>query len=148
MPFRLAVFDINAANGIQEQYPQVDRWYIGGHSLGGSMAATYLADHTGDFQGLVLLGAYSTAELSDTDLDVISIYGSEDQVMDRGKYEANKENLPPDFSQVIIKGGCHAYFGMYGPQEGDGIPKISNEEQILFTAEEIGNMINKALPVI
>lgn len=64
MPFRLAVFDVNAAEGIQQQYPDVQRWYIGGHSLGGSMAAAYLEEHAEDFSGLVLLGSYSTAYLS------------------------------------------------------------------------------------
>ncbi len=49
MPFNLAVFDINAADGIQEQYPEVGHWYIGGHSLGGSMAASYLSKHTEKF---------------------------------------------------------------------------------------------------
>ena len=42
MPFNLAVFDVNAADGIQKEYPQIENWYIGGHSLGGSMAASYL----------------------------------------------------------------------------------------------------------
>ena len=137
MPFNLAVFDINAADGIREQYPQIEDWYIGGHSLGGSMAASYLADHTDEYEGLILLGSYSTADLSDTDLDVLSIYGSEDKVLNREKYDENKLNLPDDFSEVVIEGGCHAYFGMYGVQDGDGTPTISNHEQIRLTVESI-----------
>lgn len=137
MPFNLAVFDINAAEGIQEQYPQIKDWYIGGHSLGGSMAASYLEKNTDDFEGLILLGSYSTADLSETELQVISIYGSEDEVMDRGKYNKYKGNLPEGYEEMVIEGGCHAYFGMYGKQEGDGIPTISNEEQIYLTAEQI-----------
>lgn len=137
MPFNLAVLDINAAAGIQEQYPEIEKWYIGGHSLGGSMAASYLAEHIDDYDGLILLGSYSTADLSETNLDVLSVYGSEDQVMNRGKYEQNKSNLPGDFTEVVIEGGCHAYFGMYGAQEGDGKPAISNEQQIFLTAEQI-----------
>ena len=76
MPFRLAVLDMNAAEGIPEAFPEVERWYLGGHSLGGSMAASYLASHTEDFDGLILLGSYSTADLSGTDLSVLSVYGS------------------------------------------------------------------------
>ena len=141
MPFNLAVLDINAADGIQEHYPEIEEWYIGGHSLGGSMAAAYLADHMDDYNGLILLGSYSTADLSESGLDVLSVYGSEDKVMNRDKYEENKSNLPDDFTEVIIEGGCHAYFGMYGMQEGDGEPGISNEEQILLTAEYIFNRL-------
>ena len=137
MPFRLAVFDVNAADGLQENYPEVESWYIGGHSLGGSMAASYLSKHSNSFDGLILLGSYSTADLSDLNVEVLSIYGSEDLVLNRENYETNKENLPDDFKEVIIEGGCHAYFGMYGAQEGDGVPAITNEEQILRTVEAI-----------
>ena len=137
MPFRLAVLDMKAAQGIQQQHPQIERWYIGGHSLGGAMAASYLSDHREDFEGLVLLGAYSTADLSDSDLSVLSLYGSEDGVMDREKYEENRENLPADFREEILEGGCHAGFGMYGVQKGDGTPKVTTEEQIEATANAI-----------
>ncbi|MBQ2426343.1 MAG: alpha/beta hydrolase [Lachnospiraceae bacterium] len=141
MPFHLAVLDIDAAEGIREQYPQIEHWYIGGHSLGGSMAAAYLAEEADDFEGLILLGSYSETDLSETDLSVVSIYGSEDLVMNREKYEENKANLPEEFSEVILDGGCHAYFGMYGAQEGDGTPEISNEEQIALTVDAISEMV-------
>ena len=141
MPFNLAVFDINAADGIQKEYPQIENWYIGGHSLGGSMAASYLEKHADEYEGLILLGSYSTADLSDTELEVLSIYGSEDQVLNREKYKDNIGNLPTDFKEIVIEGGCHAYFGMYGAQDGDGTPSISHSEQILQTAEYIAQMI-------
>lgn len=142
MPFHLAVFDIEAAEGIQEQFPDIKNWYMGGHSLGGSMAATYLSKHKEDFEGIVLLGAYSTADLSSESLKVLSIYGSEDQVLNHEKYVENKRNLPDNFAEVVIDGGCHAYFGMYGPQEGDGVPAISNEEQVELTTEAIVDFVN------
>ena len=141
MPFNLAVFNINAADGIQEQFPEINNWYIGGHSLGGSMAAVYLKDNITSFNGLILLASYSTADLSDTGLDVISIYGSEDNILNMDKYDKNKNNLPKSFTESIIDGGCHAYFGMYGAQDGDGTPTISNKEQILKTTEHISNFI-------
>ena len=141
MPFNLAVFDMNAAEGIQESYPEIEKWYIGGHSLGGSMAASYLSENIDAFDGLILLGSYSTADLSASELDVLSIYGSEDKVMDVENYEMNKENLPEHFHEVVIDGGCHAFFGVYGAQEGDGIPLITNEEQISITADAITSVI-------
>jgi len=141
MPFHLAVLDINAADGIQKEYPEIEDWYIGGHSLGGSMAASYVASHTEDFAGLVLLGAYSTADLSESNLAVLSVYGSEDKVMNRENYENNKTNLPAGFTEVVLGGGCHANFGMYGAQDGDGTPSITNEEQIALTADAIVKMM-------
>ena len=141
MPFHLAVFDINAAEGICEKYPEVENWYIGGHSLGGSMAASYLEKNSDKFEGLVLLGSYSTADLSETDLKVLSVYGSEDKVMNHEKYDESKANLPDGFTESVIEGGCHAYFGIYGEQSGDGDATITQTEQIIFTAEEIEKFI-------
>ena len=143
MPFNLAVFDVNAADGITEDYPNVENWYIGGHSLGGAMAASYVSEHTDSFDGLVLLGAYSTADLSGTDLDVLSVYGSEDKIMNSQKYEEYRSNLPKSFTETVIEGGCHAYYGMYGAQDGDGVPSITCEEQIELTCEAIVKLTEK-----
>lgn len=143
MPFNLAVFDISAAEGIQQEYPQIENWYIGGHSLGGSMAASWLESKADAFEGLVLLGSYSTVDFSKSDISVLSIYGSEDTVLNKEKYDEYKMNLPKNFTEFVIEGGCHAYFGMYGAQEGDGNPTITNEEQIRITAEKISEFVSK-----
>lgn len=140
MPFNLAVLDMNAAKGMTDKYPEVDNWYIGGHSLGGSMAASFVSDNSDDFDGLILLGSYSTAEVT---LPVLSVYGSEDKVMNREKYAKYKTNISSSLTETVIDGGCHAYFGMYGAQDGDGMPFVSNEEQIHLTVEEIIKFINK-----
>ena len=136
MPFNLAVFDVNAAEDLKELYPEIEHWYIGGHSLGGSMAASYLAKHPDEFEGLILLGSYSTADLSNYGLKVLSVYGSEDTVMNKDKYEENKQNLPADFEELVIDGGNHAGFGMYGSQDGDGSSSIG-DKQLYITADEI-----------
>ena len=142
MPFNLAVFDINAADGIVENHPEIENWYIAGHSLGGSMAASYLERNFEDYDGLILLGSYSTADISNTSLKVLSIYGSEDKVMNKEKYDECMVNLPKDTVEYIIEGGCHAYFGVYGAQKGDGTPTITNIEQIIITAEKIKEFVN------
>lgn len=143
MPFRLAVFDINAADGIQEQFPEIKNWYLGGHSLGGSMAASYVSKQDEDFEGLVLLAAYSTESLSDSGLKVLSLYGSEDKVLNREKYEEYRSNLPEDTVEYVIEGGNHAGFGSYGEQKGDGQARISQGEQIAITVEKIKSVIKR-----
>ena len=137
MPFRLAVLNSDAAGDHLKEYPEIQNWYIGGHSLGGAMAANYLSENTDDFKGLVLLGAYSTKDLSKTNLKVLSVYRSEDKVLNATKYAKNKKNLPKNFTEIILAGGCHAYFGMYGTQKGDGVPTLSNTDQIIHTANAI-----------
>ena len=141
LPCNLAVLNVNGADGIRERFPDVERWYMGGHSLGGAMAASYAASHAGELDGLVLLAAYSTQDLTGSGLAVLSVYGSEDGVLDMGKYEQYRSNLPAGASEVVIDGGCHAGFGRYGTQDGDGTPAISSDEQINRTAEEIARMM-------
>ena len=133
MPLNLAVLDMNAADRITEMYPQIDSWYIGGHSLGGSMAASHTAKNASAYDGVVLLAAYSTVDLSSAGINVISIYGSRDGVLNMEKYAENKVNLPASLEEIIIDGGCHAGFGNYGSQDGDGVPVVTGDAQIVET---------------
>ena len=137
MPGNLAVLDSDAAKGLQADFPEIQSWYMAGHSLGGSMAASYIGSTEEKFEGLILLAAYSTADLSETDIEVLSVYGENDGVLNMENYQENKAKLPSDYTEVIIDGGCHAYFGAYGKQEGDGMPEITMEEQIRITTEVI-----------
>lgn len=142
MPDNLAILDTNAADGIIERFPAVDKWYMAGHSLGAAAASMYIDEHIDEFAGLILLGAYSAKDISDTDLRVLSIYGSEDGILNRKKYEKNKTYLPEEFEELVIDGGCHAYFGCYGEQKGDGKAKINDVMQINITADAIIDFVN------
>jgi len=137
MPGNLAIFDPDTAGGAVELYPEVDKWYLCGHSLGGVMAASYAAQHADEFAGVILLAAYSIGDLRSSGQRVLSVYGTEDGVLNWEKYDECRSNLPADYREVIIAGGCHAYFGSYGEQSGDGKPSISREEQITQTADAI-----------
>ncbi|MEY8310338.1 alpha/beta fold hydrolase [Erysipelotrichaceae bacterium 51-3] len=137
MPANLAVLDPNAADGLEALYPQIKDWYIGGHSLGGAMATSYAAGHADKFKGIILLAAYSTKDLANTGLRVLSIYGSKDGVLNREAYEKDRLNLPADTTEIILEGGNHSQFGSYGHQEGDGDATISDTQQIQQTAEAI-----------
>jgi hypothetical protein len=141
MPFNLAVFDQNAADGIQEQFPEVEHWYMAGHSLGGSMAASYISKNSDTYDGLILLAAYSTADLSESGVEVASIYGSLDCVMNKEKYAEYFCNLPSSLEETVIEGANHAGFGMYGEQKGDGVATITNAEQIEITADIIADFV-------
>ena len=141
MPQNLAIFGINKGVDAVKYFPDVQNWYIGGHSLGGSMAAACASNHEDVFDGIVLLAAYATNDVSN--LKVLSIYGDRDGVLTMNNYIKNKENLPDDFTEYIIPGGNHAYFGMYGKQKNDGEASITNVDQINITAQKIGEFIIK-----
>lgn len=135
VPANLAILDINAADGIRERFPDIDTWYVGGHSLGGAAAAQYIRDHSDAFDGLLLTASYSNVDLSDLDIRALAIYGENDGVLDMQKLDQYRAALPADAEEAVIAGGCHALFGSYGPQPGDGTPTISGEEQIRQTAD-------------
>ena len=140
MPFNLAVLDANGADGVQERFPAVRRWILMGHSLGGVMAAGYLDGRAQSWDGLVLLGAYSTADLSDDGVTVLSITGDSDGVLDRRAAADNEGNLGTGARELVIPGGNHAQFGSYGPQDGDGEAGLSPEEQRVLTADEVAGV--------
>lgn len=143
MPFNFAFFDIDAADDVRSAYPQVDQWWVGGHSLGGSMAAQYAANHANDpaLDGIILLASYSASDLSATDLGALVIYGSEDQVLNREKLQENESLLPEDALTVEIVGGNHAGFGTYGAQDGDGTATIAPDDQRTQTADAIDSYL-------
>ena len=133
MPLNHAFMNISAADQAMKAAPQVERWFVGGHSLGGAMSAMYADDHADQLQGLVLMAAFSTKDLTDTDLDVYCIHGTEDGVLNRDSHEKYQSNVASLVSELEIAGGNHALFGSYGFQKGDNAAKITSEEQIAQT---------------
>ena len=130
MPLNFAIFGLNRANEVIAAFPDIKAWAVGGHSLGGAMAAEYVKSSPPSVKGLVLWAAYPANDaLRDSSLEVISIYASNDQVATIQEINESKMNLPEDTIFVGIEGGNHAGFGWYGPQSGDGILAISRKEQ-------------------
>lgn len=138
MPSDLAIFDVNAASKYLTGNPEIKHWIIGGHSLGGAMAGSFVSKHKGKIEGIVFMGAFSTAKIGEN-VKTLCIYGSCDKVLNLKSYDKNKRNLPANVMEIVIEGGCHSYFGDYGHQDGDGNPAITRENQILCTADAISN---------
>lgn len=135
MPLNLAVLKSDAWKDAINLKPNIKSWYIGGHSLGGAMAASSVDESV--FDGIVLLGAYSTKEIS---IPSITIHGSNDKVMNKEKFQDNFSHLKQN-TDIIIEGGNHANFGCYGTQDGDGTATITGEQQIEETANAISEFI-------
>ena len=138
LPFRLAVFDMDAAGDVIEDY-DYDRWILAGHSLGGVAAASYTAEHPDEVEGLILMASYPTKEIPD-EVPVLSIYGSEDQVLNMKSYEESRDLWSAQIKEVVVEGGNHAQYGNYGEQKGDGEALISADAQ----QEEVSRIIADA----
>jgi hypothetical protein len=131
MPLSLAVFGIDRADEVISAYPDMRYWVIGGHSLGGSMAAAYARSHSDKVQGVAFWASYpaTSDDLSITDLKGLSTYGSNDQILDRDNFNNSVSLLPHGTIMQVITGGNHAQFGNYGVQQGDGTATISAADQ-------------------
>jgi poly(3-hydroxybutyrate) depolymerase len=131
MLLNLAVLSADRATEVIAVYPEIETWAIGGHSLGGAMAAQYAYNHPDTIDGLALWAAYppDANDLSDTNLPVLSISGTNDGLATPAKIEATRHLLPDSTTFVTLQGGNHAQFGSYGPQDGDQPATISPEDQ-------------------
>jgi len=139
--FDFALLSRNVAVKLKHQYPEADTWYIGGHSVGGVAASMCLADNLDEFSGLVMLASYSTKDLSNTDKQVVSVYGTNDGVMNKEKYNECWKNYPSSAMETVIEGGCHSYFALYGHQDGDGQATITRDEQIRITVDAVAKLL-------
>ncbi len=132
MPFNLAVFGRSRADDLIADHPEIDTWWVGGHSLGGSMAASWLGGQPeGGVEGLVLWASYATqgAGLAErADVRVLSVSGSRDGLATREDITDRIGTLPDDATFVEIDGMNHAQFGRYGHQRGDLAPTIDDRE--------------------
>ena len=108
------------------------------------MSASYAAEHAEDLEGLLLLAAYSTADLTESGLDVLSIYGDQDGVLNLSKYDEYRRSLPNETTtEQILVGGNHAGFGDYGMQDGDGEAAISRETQQELTVKAFAEILEE-----
>lgn len=131
VPLNLAVFDSGAAAGVIAAYPEIETWVVGGHSLGGVMAAGYAEANADAVDGLVLWASYPADDVlaERSKPAVTSIYATNDGLSTLEDIEASRANLPPATRWVEIAGGNHAQFGWYGEQPGDGQATISRQAQ-------------------
>ncbi len=148
MPLNLAVFDVNAANNVIADYPNVTSWVIGGHSLGGSMAAQYIHDNSNNsnkVDGLALWASYppSGVDLSKSKITVVTVHGTNDGLVSSKQIDDSLKQLPPDTVRVEIDGGNHAQFGWYGLQSGDNLATISREQQQDITVNATVRLLSK-----
>ncbi len=118
-PFGFSIFDSGHAGTILENHPEVTHWAVGGHSLGGTVAASF-ADGDRRVEGLLLLASYPAGRLERADLEVTSVSGEQDGLATPADIERSKADLPAGTSYVVIPGAAHASFADYGLQPHDG----------------------------
>jgi pimeloyl-ACP methyl ester carboxylesterase len=131
MPLNLAFMGINRAEDVITAFPEITSWAIGGHSLGGAMAAEFAGANPSRVDGLVLWASYpgENNDLSSANLPVLSIFAQNDGLATLEDIADSEARLPAHTIFVEITGGNHAGFGWYGDQNGDGTATISRSAQ-------------------
>ncbi len=131
MPLDLAVLAPGSAAKVIEAFPDIRIWAIGGHALGGVMAASYTLKHPDQIKGLLLWAAYpaNNASLAATSVSTLVINASQDGLVTPEEVDDARALLSANTMWHTIEGGNHAHFGWYGEQVGDLTADISREEQ-------------------
>ena len=132
-PLGIGFLATGAFGSAQQSFPGVSEWVVGGHSLGGTVAAidaeTHDADSVDPVVGLLLYGSYPATDMSSSLTGkVLSLFGTNDGLATPGDIEKSKANLPAGAVFTPIEGGVHSFFGDYGEQPGDGTPTITHDE--------------------
>ncbi|HFK1684561.1 alpha/beta hydrolase [Bacillus sp. SRB1LM] len=139
LPLNLAILGINAVDSVMEQYPEVQKWYVAGHSMGGAMISKYAFQNEDKVDGIIFLGSYPAGDFSTKSMPMLSIYGEVDALATVEKIENNKKFMSKNTTMHMIKGGNHAHFGMYGEQKGDNAslitPKAQRDETVKVIEE-------------
>ena len=78
LPLNLAIFGINEVDSVIEKYPEVQKWYVAGHSMGGAMISKYASQHEDKVHGIIFLGSYPADDFSTKSIPMLSIYGEVD----------------------------------------------------------------------
>lgn len=151
MPLNLPLLDRSRAADLMAAHPEIERWWVGGHAQGGSMAASWLGEQpVGVVEGLILWAshaAFASGLDTRTELDVLTVYGSRDALMPPLTVEGRRELLPPETVFVEIEGMNHSSFGRYGEHNRDNPATISPDgAQAALTAAHVDFFANTVDP--
>jgi predicted alpha/beta-hydrolase family hydrolase len=137
LPYRFAPLESHKQTAVERvhrvivQHPDIKKWVLAGHSLGGALACRVVKAEPQAVSALVLIGTTHPKEedLSGLSMPVTKVYATLDGVAPLEKVNANRRLLPANTKWVEIKGGNHSQFGHYGHQLQDGRATISREAQ-------------------
>jgi pimeloyl-ACP methyl ester carboxylesterase len=148
MPFNFAIYAPDRADAVRAAFPEVRRWVMMGHSMGGAMAGYYAYHHSADLAGLVVWDSYppESNDLSESGLPIWHIHRALADGSPPEKFTRMRHLYPADSQWVPIRGGIHMYFGSF---DGGGYvdqwkPTISRDEQL----DEVTAATLKALAAI
>ena len=144
-PFGFSVFDRDHAQAVIDNHPEIVHWAVGGHSLGGTVAASF-AEQNRRVEGLLLLASYPAQRVERGDLKVVSVSGDADERSTPADIDRSKANLPGSTRYVVLAGAAHSTFADYGPQPGDGASTADRAAAQAEVATVTGELLASLTP--
>lgn len=129
IPLHMSVWGPEQGLEIIEDNPEVEKWFLIGHSLGGLPISQIAAKQPEKLEGIAFVASLMICDLSDTDLSAIRITAEHDGVMPDKMMESNLDYLPENSTSVMIEGANHNQFGAYWHPGFDGKATITWKEQ-------------------
>jgi len=134
MPLRLSILDPEAAAEVPPAFPEVARWILAGHSMGGAVGGGYAHDHPERLAGAILLDAYplESDTLADSPIPVWHIHRARADGSPPAKFAAMRHVFPDEGPWVPIRGGNHMQFGSFvgGTYDEEWDAQITEAEQL------------------
>ncbi|MCD8148576.1 MAG: alpha/beta hydrolase [Clostridiales bacterium] len=129
-PFQMSVFGTKHGMEIMDSHPEIEKWILVGHSLGGVPVSRIAAARPDRVIGTAFLATYASIDLSGLDISAIRIVAENDGIMNNDRMSNFNHNLPEDSATVVIKGANHQGFAAYDSLSNlDGKATISWQEQ-------------------
>jgi len=140
MPFELAVFGIDRALDVQAANPDVKRWALIGHSVGGAMGPLFASRHPEALAGVIIWDSYppSFAHFAEYPQPVWHIHRARADGLPPPAFAAQRGEFPAGSVWVPIRGGVHMQFGSFaeGGYQEDWAPEITRAAQQAQVARE------------
>ncbi len=113
MPLGYAFLAPERIEDVYEAYPEIEHWFLAGHSLGGAMAGSYAYEHGDKLAGLAFWDAYppSYHSLADSDVPTMLLYRATLDGEPEQKFHEKRPLFPKATDWVPIRGGDHGQFG-------------------------------------
>jgi pimeloyl-ACP methyl ester carboxylesterase len=133
MPLEFAFLAPNRALDVEADYPEIRRWALIGHSLGGAMAANFAYNHPDAISGLVIWDSFPAPNnsLASFPHPVWHVHRATPDGQPPVSFSERRALFPATSHWVPIPGGIHMYFGSFdgGGYTEDWAPSISRDEQ-------------------
>ncbi|MEE2003082.1 alpha/beta hydrolase [Alkalimonas sp. MEB108] len=130
MPFNTAFLGIDKANAVMAAYPDIERWHLIGHSLGGVAAAEYAKKQPERLASLIFWASYPASDLQAFSLPTLSVAGTLDSQTTPEKIAANAEKFPARTQFIEMPAANHWQYGYFADSRNTEANLRSRQSQI------------------